>query len=183
MIVARYFDPTSMSVVQATLDVVDEAAARDVLKREGKQLLSAEVLAVGLRARWSLGSEHAAAVSSSDIPVFCRELRALVVAGLSVVEALEALAEGHGGRSTSNGSVYARLLARLQCGKSLSAAMADMGGFPALLIASVQSSERTSNLPEALSAYLQFDDMVSRLGALCCFVWNVTSSLMCGQPG
>lgn len=164
MLTARYFDPSSMSVREATLALNDEASVRDALHREGKQLLSIGPAGFGKHllagSRPSLGGR---ASSGSDVSVFCRELRALVLAGLSVVEAMEALAEGQGDAGFAR-SIYAQLLDRLKTGKALSSAMSDIGGFPVLLIASVQSSERTSNLPEALDAYLHFDDMVSKLG-------------------
>jgi len=41
--------------------------------------------------------------------------------------------------------------------------MAELGQFPALLVASVRASERTSDLAHALDAYLRFDDLVGAL--------------------
>ncbi len=166
MLIARYFDPSSMSVAEATLDVGDEAAAREILQREGKRLLSVQATA---RRAYLFGGDRVAkdsarGANAADVAVFCSELRALVVAGLSVVEALDALAEAQRGESGGATSVYARLLEHLKSGRALSSALRDLGGFPVLLIASVQSSERTSNLPEALDAYLHFDQMVSKLG-------------------
>jgi general secretion pathway protein F len=151
MLLARCFDPKSMAVAERLLDVPDEAAARALLAGDGMALLSCRP------------AEHARRRAQAPVAVFCRELRSLVGAGLSVVEALEALSEASS-RQAEGAGLHDALLQRLKTGRSLSAAMGDVGGFPQLLVASVRASERTSNLPQALDAYLQFDDAVTRLG-------------------
>lgn len=168
MLIARFFDPATMSVGERELADMDESALREVLRLEGKELLSARRQTALTWRRATQGTQAGAETPAkrglvrAEVAVFCRELRALVMAGLSVVEALEALAESDS-PGAGAASVHAQLLARLSAGRSLSAAMQDLGGFPVLLVASVRSSERTSNLPEALDAYLKFDDMVSQL--------------------
>lgn len=126
----------------------------------------------------------------NEVALLCRELAALTSSGLSVVESLEALAAHHQATSESKGakvsmgstgsnrsisalpspakpaseaSVYALLLGRLRAGRALSSALEDAGGFPALLVASVRASERTSNLGHALTAYLHYEDLVGAL--------------------
>lgn len=149
MLLARCFDPRSLAVAERVLDVPDEVAARTLLAGDGLELLSCKPLRLKPLQR------------QAPVAVLCRELRSLVGAGLSVVEALEALSEASARQA--GGGLHDALLQRLRAGRSLSAAMADVGGFPQLLVASVQASERTSNLPQALDAYLQFDDAVTRL--------------------
>jgi general secretion pathway protein F len=146
---ARLFDPASRAVRLQHVQAADEPAARALLAGSGATVLGLKALRHAPRP---------AAAGRLDLALWCRELRALLQAGLSVVEALDAL-----GAAAGSGSVHDALLARLREGKALSTAMQDVGGFPPLLVASVRASERTSDLPHALDAYLRFDDMVGGL--------------------
>jgi general secretion pathway protein F len=148
---ARLFDPARREVQLRQLQAADEAAARASLAESGATVLA-------LRPLRGRTVEAATPTKRTDLALWCRELRALLQAGLSVVEALDAL-----GAAAGPESVYQALLARLREGKALSTAMQDVGGFPALLVASVRASERTSDLTHALDAYLRFDDMVGGL--------------------
>lgn len=159
----RYLDAAAMLIREQRLDAPDEAALRTRLQNEGKQ-----ALAVRPVREWRLGFPAAASArrSVAEVALFCRELRALTGAGLSVVEALDALAAQQGAGTTSMAAgqdVAGLLLARLRAGRSLSSAMADVGGFPPLLVASIQSSERTSNLGDALDAFLRYDEVIGTL--------------------
>ena len=78
-----------------------------------------------------------------------------------MVEALEALAAQRG--DDQDARVYAALLDRLKQGRSLASAFDDLSAFPPLLVASIRASERTSNLAQALDAYLHFDEITSQL--------------------
>ena len=147
---ARLFDPSTRTVQLRQLHAEDESAARATLVQEGATVLGLQAS----RAR----ARPAEPTKRHDLALWCRELRALLQAGLSVVEALDALAAAAGPES-----IYQLLLARLREGKALSTAMQDVGGFPPLLVASVRASERTSDLTHALDAYLRFDDMVGGL--------------------
>lgn len=176
----RYLDAGGVSIGERTVEAADEPAARAILASEGRQALSVRRASWGRpswpragrseasRARGPGGQRRAAA----DVALFCRELQALTGAGLSVVEALESLAAQRGeaiatpadqGGEAGAAGVHTQLLLRLRAGRSLSAALGDVGGFPALLVASVRSSERTSNLAQALAAYLRYDDLVGAL--------------------
>jgi general secretion pathway protein F len=147
---ARLFDAATRTVQLRQLDAADESAARALLAGEGATVLALQA---------SRGRiQRAEPTQRHDLALWCRELRALLQAGLSVVEALDAL-----GAAAGPDSIYQLLLARLREGKALSTAMQDVGGFPPLLVASVRASERTSDLTHALDAYLRFDDMVGGL--------------------
>jgi general secretion pathway protein F len=148
---ARLFDPSTRTVQLRQLQAADEAAARARLAEEGATVLALQAARGRARAAEPAAKRH-------DLALWCRELRALLQAGLSVVEALDAL-----GAAAGPESIYQLLLARLREGKALSTAMQDLGHFPPLLIASVRASERTSDLTHALDAYLRFDDMVGGL--------------------
>jgi general secretion pathway protein F len=144
---SRVLDIHSRAVRQVELRAASLAEAGERLAADGAVVLALEAMA-----------DADVVVPPSTVSLLCRELKALLTAGLSVVEALDALAA-----SAGVDSIHAALLERLRMGKSLSVAMADLGGFPALLIASVRASERTSDLAHALDAYLRFDDMMGTL--------------------
>ncbi|MBN8486834.1 MAG: type II secretion system F family protein [Burkholderiales bacterium] len=147
---ARLFDPDRREVLSRQLQAHDEAAARRLLTDAGATVLA-------LRVQRRPGSTSGP-IRQEELALWCRELRALLQAGLSVVEALDALSA-----SAQEPSIHQLLLARLREGKAVSTAMQDVGGFPPLLVASVRASERTSDLTHALDAYLRFDDMVGGL--------------------
>ena len=96
-----------------------------------------------------------------DVAWWCEELRTLLRSGMTVVEAIEVLAAGSA--SGARSQVLGGLLQRLRQGLSLSRAMQSVGAFPAVLIAGVTASERTSTLQEALDDYLRHQSMLDRL--------------------
>jgi len=103
--------------------------------------------------------------TSSDqafsVPWWCRELRTLLQAGMTIVEALETLqAQTPQGQ---RGQIQASLIKSLREGRPLSRAMQEASVFPAVLVASVKASERTSTLVPALEDYLRHDEMMLAL--------------------
>jgi general secretion pathway protein F len=96
-----------------------------------------------------------------DVGWWCRELRTLLLAGMTAVEAIETLAAGR--HDAERARVHATLLEALRQGKSLSRAMAAAGVFPEVLVAGVTASERTSTLPAALEDFLRYDGLLRRL--------------------
>jgi general secretion pathway protein F len=94
--------------------------------------------------------------------VFSQQLVALLDAGLSLVESLEALAE----RESSAGAnrTLERVLARLYEGQTLATALGEHPStFPALYVASVRASERTGALQEALTRYIVYAEQADVL--------------------
>jgi len=89
-----------------------------------------------------------------DMPVFIEQLRDLLVAGLSVIEALDALQRGARGAALE---LIEQLRRQLMEGKTLSDALAADSAFPALLVALVRASELTSDLPDTLSRFLEHE--------------------------
>ncbi|HEX7686571.1 MAG TPA: type II secretion system F family protein, partial [Burkholderiaceae bacterium] len=132
-----------------------------------------------LRARLSaagdvvVGLKRASAAARGDAPTrglgerrfdvgwWCRELRTLLLAGMTAVEAIETLAAGR--HDAERARIHAMLLEALRQGKSLSKAMAATGAFPAVLVAGVTASERTSTLPAALEDFLRYDSLLRKL--------------------
>lgn len=118
---------------------------------------------------WGLGSrqrgigEQGGTRSSGqrlDIPVFIEQLRDLLIAGLSLIEALDALRRGARGASVA---VIERLERQLQEGRTLSDAFAADPLFPPLLVALVRASELTSDLPQTLSRFLEHELRVAEV--------------------
>jgi general secretion pathway protein F len=135
------------------LDAPSLAEARAQVLRQGFSVLDAR--SVGSPWRGGFARRH-----RFDIAVFVEQLHDLLVAGLSVIEALVTLERG---ASASNASVLAELARRLRSGERLSDALSAQPTFPALLVALVRASELTSDLPQALSRFLDHERRVSEL--------------------
>lgn len=101
------------------------------------------------------------AAARFDAAAWCRELNTLLRAGMTAVEAVDTVRLQAG--SGRQAELQLQLLRSLHEGKSLSGAMRESGSFPAVLVASVAASERTSNLVEALDDYLRFDGQMQAL--------------------
>jgi general secretion pathway protein F len=154
----RCFDPRAAAVVERFEEAASEALARSQAAAHGFVVLGLERAGTGGPAAVAIGSR----VAAFDVGWWCRELRTLLRAGMTVVEALETLAasEPTGARAR----VQQGLLQALRQGQALSAAMQQAPkDFPAVLVASVKASERSSALVEALDDYLRYDEMLRRL--------------------
>jgi general secretion pathway protein F len=87
--------------------------------------------------------------------LFTQELLALLEAGLGVVEALETLREKETAPVATG--VLDGLIDALRAGQRLSGALAGQGvHFPPLYVGIVRAAEGTSDLPRALSRYLDY---------------------------
>jgi general secretion pathway protein F len=139
---------------QIELEASSEDEARARASSLGFELLS--IRAVGLAIRLHGRGD----ARSFDVPVFVEQMRDLLVAGLSVIEALDALRRGANDRAAA---VLGRLERRLRDGLKLSSAIAMEATFPELLVALVQASELTSNLPESLGRYLDHQRRVAEI--------------------
>ena len=90
-----------------------------------------------------------------SVDLFAQELHALVHAGLSLVESLEAFAEKE--QDPVSQAVLARLLQSLRDGKRFSQALGEQGErFPALFIGLVEAAENTGELAPALERYIVY---------------------------
>lgn len=138
------------------LEAPSVEAAREQARRRGYAILSAAPAGLD---RWQLPAWRAAA-SRLEVTVFVEQLRDLLGAGLSVVEALSTLqaANRKGGQQAADA-----LLVRLRGGAPLSAALAVDPQFPPLLVALVRASEWTSDLPSALTRFLEHEQRVREL--------------------
>ncbi|MCL4472164.1 MAG: type II secretion system F family protein [Gammaproteobacteria bacterium] len=140
------------AVVALTLDAADVQDARNQASQQGYAVLSVRALG-GLH--FSLGSRRA----KFPLLLFSQELLALLDAGLSLMEALQALAVKETRPDTRK--VLEQVIAGLYEGRSLSAALERFpSAFPALYVATVRASERSSGLPEALSRYIDYQSQL-----------------------
>ena len=96
-----------------------------------------------------------------DLVLFTHELTALLSAGLSLIEALDTLAERQQQNHHDN-SVLTDLTLRMREGLSFSRALAAHPGlFPELYVASIAASEQTGEMVDALQRYLRYHEQVS----------------------
>jgi len=104
--------------------------------------------------------------SRFPVALFSQELLVLLQAGLPLVDSIETLAqkERRGGRATEAGAALERILATLRQGRPFSAALEQLPhAFPPLYIATVRASERTSDLPAALSRYVAYEQQLEAI--------------------
>jgi general secretion pathway protein F len=133
------------------LDALDEADARRQAVARGLRVLAVQAarLRGARRARLSLVA-------------FSNELVALLEAGLSLVEAIDALTEKE--RDESVRHLLGGVRLRLYEGQSLSVALGEFPGtFPALYVATVRASERSGAIAEALRRFVAYQQQIDLL--------------------
>ncbi len=145
----------STAVVSMVFDAVsaDDAAAQ--ARQQGLSVLQVRQRSAAGGWRGWLQRSGAA----FPLGLFSQELLTLLEAGLSVVEAIETLAEKetHPERRQLLGQVVASLFQ----GQSLSQAMERFpGAFPVLYVATVRASERTGDLPQSLRRYVIYHNQL-----------------------
>ena len=145
----------SGQVVVLRIDAAAEADARREAQTRGMSVFSARA------ANAPRGRLASRGRSRLNVLSFCQELLMLLRAGLSLMAALEGMAE----KEYDSGArlVIESVLLKLRQGGRLSEALTESGGgFPQLLIAGVSASERTGSLEETLERYC---DYASRIDA------------------
>lgn len=147
----RWLDEGTWTMRSELLDCSSPEAAQAELAARGTTVLSiTAVVAPG-----------ATSVAAIDAARWCRELRMLLGAGMTVVEAVDTLQLQT--TDPARSAMHRHLAGALQQGQSLSSAMSATGAFPAVLLAGVMASERTGALIEALDEYLRYHDMMDGL--------------------
>lgn len=128
------------------------------------QLKARQLTALSLKevSGWATLAGGASRSQRFDLMLFAQELHALIAAGLSVVEALEALSER--ASSESYRAILLRLLTHLREGQRLSGALAAQSHtFPPLFIGVIQAAEGTSDLPRSLERYIAYESRLQGL--------------------
>ncbi|MDP9109376.1 MAG: type II secretion system F family protein [Pseudomonadota bacterium] len=144
---------TDHLVTRLTIDAADEGEVRRQLAARG--LFAASITVQGNRWSWQPAQRSA----RLSLVLFSQELLALLQAGLSIVEALEALCEKEAQSAAS--AVLLRLLESLREGKRFSAALAEQPRlFSPLYIGIVKAAEGTSDLPRSLQRFIDYQQRV-----------------------
>lgn len=136
-------------VVTLTLEASNEAEARAQVVAQAMRPLS--IVARG--AALSLGTRGG--TGRFSILLFSQELLALLEAGLTIVESVDTLHTKE--ERPEARALYARIRQALGEGKRFSEAIEESSGtFGPLYVGIVRAAEHTSDLPEALSRYIDY---------------------------
>ena len=139
-------------IVSFALEAADEADATRQLRSGGYSVLS---LKRSVSWNVSIGKRR----HRFPLVLFNQELLALLGAGLTLVEAIEGLAEKEAHGPTR--AVLEQVYERLEQGRTLSQAMQELpDAFPPLYVSTVRATERTGDLPDALARYAAYESQL-----------------------
>jgi len=134
------------------LDAVDMADATAQAQDQGYSVIS-----IKPKAGWPVW--RMPSTGKFPLVLFSQELLALLEAGLSLVESLEALAEKE--QQPDIRKTLAQIIASLYEGHTFSHALQHSpANFPLLYVATVRACEKTGALPEALSRYVAYQSQM-----------------------
>lgn len=144
-----------VKAVRAGKDVIalsfDAADLNDAAGQAAAQ--GYDVLSVKARQNWLRWAQRGGARFS--LMLFSQELRALLDAGLTQVEALETMVAKE--RHPQNRNILQRIIDDLYEGHALSHALQQFSKiFPPLYIATIHASEKTGDLDESLARYIDY---------------------------
>jgi general secretion pathway protein F len=142
----------SQAVSICRIDALNELEARQQVSERGMQIIS---VARDL---------HLGGMNRKRFPLvlFSQELVALLDAGLSLVEAIDTLAEKEQNANTRR--VLDQVRARLMEGKNLSFALREIpDAFPALYVATISASEKSGAIREAVTRFVNYQTRVDLL--------------------
>ncbi len=126
---------------------LNETDAANSVKNQGYSVLSVKVISAGLTRFMSR--------KPFPLVLFSQELLALLDAGLSLIEALEALAEKE--RHPESKKVFDTIIARLYEGQAFSVSLQEFPAiFSPLYTATIRASEKTGGLSEALGRFVSY---------------------------
>lgn len=127
-------------IVKGTMEVADEKALYQFLKSEGKYLISAVDTEGDKKSQGK--------IKTKVLIDFCRQLGALLDAGVTLVRALNIIADEEG-LDPRYKMIYHSILALIRQGIPLSEAMEQQGNaFPVLLISMIRSAEANGNIDQ-----------------------------------
>jgi len=136
---------------------LDAASAEEARAQAGAQGYTVLSLRAG-----GLASSLSQRRSHFPLLLFSQELLSLLTAGLSLIEALEALTEKE--RHADIKKVYDGIVAKLYEGQTFSGALGDFPAiFPPLYVATVRASEKTGDMTEALSRYVSYQTQIDQV--------------------
>ncbi|MFZ6756442.1 type II secretion system F family protein [Undibacterium sp. Ji50W] len=143
-------------IVEQLLDARDENDARHQIRARGwviSSIQQANTLPFGGLFRRGAGQ------GKFSLLLFSQELLALLNAGLTIVESLEALLEKESNQDIR--SVLSRVFSGLQEGKRFSQVLFEQNDyFSPLFVGIAQASERTSSLAPSLSRFIEYQQRI-----------------------
>ena len=135
-----------------SIAALNESDAESIAKSQGYAVLSIKEAGKAL----SLINTRRA----FPLVLFSQELLSLLDAGLSLIEAMLALADKE--RHPESKKVLDSIISRLYEGQTFSAALQEFPSvFPALYIASIRASEKTGGLGEALTRFVEYQTQLN----------------------
>lgn len=152
------YEVRALEANNAVTLVIDALNEGDVCRQVEARMLTP----LSIKPAAGFGLKHRKRTVAFSLVLFTQELLALLEAGLTVVEALDTLLEKE--RRPQARNVLQQLVLSLKEGKSFSGAQEALPEiFPSLYVSIVRAAERTSNLPEALGRYIDYQ---TRLDAI-----------------
>jgi general secretion pathway protein F len=144
-------------IVQMTVDAGTVESARQVAEHQGMRVLTVAPVRKLSALGASIGRRRA-----FPLVLFSQELATLINAGLSLITALESLAEKEQDAATRK--VLTSLVRLLYEGKSFSSSLSQFPEiFPDLYVALVQSSEKTGAVSNGLTRYVAYRTRIDML--------------------
>lgn len=142
-------------IVSLRIDAVSEAEASLAAERQGYSVL-------GVSPRHALTFVLPRRRSRFPLLLFSQELHVLLEAGLSLIEAMETLAEKESHLQARE--LLAQVMGYLYEGRTFSFALEQSPSvFPALYVAMVRAAEKTGDLPLALSRYIAYQTRLEQV--------------------
>lgn len=149
-LVKAYREPEG--VITLPFDAADTAEATRLAEGQGYRILS---IKGGSTWNFSLARSNA----KFPIMLFSQELLALLDAGLTLVEAMEALAEKE--HHTDTKRTLDQIIARLYEGQTFSQALTQFPtAFPQLYVATIRASEKSGDMHDALTRYVGYQSQL-----------------------
>jgi general secretion pathway protein F len=151
----RYEVKALRGEAELTALLLDAADAADA----ASQALAQGYTVIGVRAKAAWPTWRRQRAGHFPLVLFSQELLALLQAGLALVEALETLSEKE--QRPEVKQTLTQIIARLYEGHAFSHALQHSpANFPPLYVATLRASERTGDLPEALSRYIAYQSQM-----------------------
>ncbi|MEN3353742.1 MAG: ral secretion pathway protein [Betaproteobacteria bacterium] len=142
-------------IVSLSVDAVSDAEASLTVERQGYSVL-------GVRARQGLSLALPRRRTRFPLLLFSQELHVLLSAGLSLIEAMETLAEKE--THTHTREVLAQIIGYMYEGRTFSYALQQAPSiFPLLYVAMVRAAENTGDLPVALARFIAYQTQIDQV--------------------
>lgn len=138
----RYIAKSMEGKIQrGTMEAAGESALQQMLKEQGLYLIEAKDAAAVKKHK---------KLSARQLSEFSKEMSTLLASGVSIVRALEIIAEEEG-ISPVTKALYLDILAELKRGLSLSEAMETKQCFPELMLGMIRSGEGSGNIDAVMN--------------------------------